>query len=157
MNSEGCTTRRITRQIGFTLIELLLALAVLAVVAGIVVPSFLGSYLKHRAMDQAVASVMESMLTAKQRAIQSATPYAYEFTRGTNRQYIYPLRDPQTKQAIALPEGFHLDSEDLANTNRMIFREDGSTEGITVSISNASQKQAIEVKRRLGIPRRVYR
>lgn len=155
MNSE----RPKHRQRAFTLIELLLALAVLAVVATIVLPSFLSSYFQHRAMDQAVASVMESMATAKQLAVQSASPYVYEFNRGTNVQFVYPLNDTRIRKTIPLPLGIRLesDSRDLANSNRMIFRADGSTEGLIVAVVGATQTQSIEVQRRLGIPQRLYK
>ena len=102
-----CAERRRMDQPGFTLIELVLALAVLTVVATIVLPSFFRSYFQNRALDQAVASVMESMLTAKQLAIQSSSPYVYEYTRGSNVQQIYPLTKPVSKQTVTLPYAWY--------------------------------------------------
>ncbi|MDX1926688.1 MAG: prepilin-type N-terminal cleavage/methylation domain-containing protein [Pirellulaceae bacterium] len=149
--------RQSINQAGFTLIELLLALAVIAVVATIVLPSFFRSYFDHRTLDQAVSSVMETMLTAKQLAIQSSSPYVYEFTRGSNVQRIYPLTRSAKKQTVTLPAGIRLepDLQDLTTSNRMIFREDGSTEGIALLVIRGTQSQPIQVQRRLGIPQRI--
>ena len=152
-----CAERRRMDQRGFTLIELVLALAVLTVVATIVLPSFFRSYFQNRALDQAVASVMESMLTAKQLAVQSSSPYVYEYTRGSNVQQIYPLMKPASKQLVTLPDGIRLESDarDVTRSNRMIFREDGSTEGMSVVVVSETRTQPIQVQRRLGIPQRV--
>ena len=154
------------RRRAYTLIELLLALALMAVIATIVVPSFFRSYLEHRAMDQSVSQVMESMLTARQLAIRTATPYVYEFTPGTNRQRVFPLievRKNSEAKVDSLPSSMRLEnaratSERKSSTsNRAIFREDGSTEGIEVVIVGPTESQAIEIHRRLGIPQRVVR
>lgn len=143
--------------LGFTLFELLLALAVLTVAATIVLPSFFHGYFQHRAMDEAVTSVMESMLTAKQLAVQSASPCVYEFVPGTNVQQIYSLNNPADKKAMPLQTGIRLeiDSPDLAGGSRLVFREDGSTEGLVVLIVHGTQTQSVQVNRRVGIPQRV--
>ncbi len=143
----------------YTLIELLLALAVLAVFAAVVLPSFFRSYFEHRVMDKSVSQVMESILAARQLAVQTATPVVYEFTPGSNVQKIYPVSamDESNRQVIKLPENVHLeiDGKSALSTNRAIFREDGSTEGITLMVVGPTQSQAIQVHRRLGIPQRV--
>lgn len=144
----------------YTLIELLLALAVMSVIATIVVPSFFRSYFEHRTMDQSVSQVMETMLTARQLAVQTATPFVYEFTPGTNQQRIFPLMPTQAKvgnQVVMLPSDIRLEqlSSGPVNSNRTIFREDGTTEGIDVLVVSATQSQAVQVHRRLGIPQRV--
>ena len=156
MPRAGCYNDRS----GYTLIELLLALAVLSVVATIVLPSFFRSYFQHRSMDQAVSQVMEAMLTTKQLAVRSATPHAYEFVGGSNKQFIYSLGtspSASNKQVIILPEDIQLEvaPQSTSRNSRMIFREDGSTEGIELVVVGPSQTETIQVHRRIGIPQRV--
>jgi hypothetical protein len=108
-------------------------------------------------MDQAVNSTMESMLTAKQLAVRSSSPYVYEFTDGSNVQHVYPLNGSKPGQLITLPDGIWLKSDSLntSGSNRMIFREDGSTEGLMLLVASETQAQRIQVTRRLGIPQRL--
>ena len=143
----------------FTLVELLLALAILAVLSAVVLPSFFRSYLEHRALDKSVSLVMESLLTARQLAVQTATPVVYEFTPGSNLQKVYPIdaKDKSSNRVTALPTNVHFEmaERNALNSNRAVFREDGSTEGIVLLVVGPTQSQAIQVHRRLGIPQRI--
>ncbi len=142
---------------GYTLLELLLALGVFAVLAAVVVPAFLGNFLHHRELDQAVASTMESILLAKRLAIQSSTPYVYEFSAGTNLDWVYPFDGPRPQPLHRIPSSIRLeaDTSNSSDSCRVLFREDGTTDGFTMKVVGLHQSQRLQVTRKLAIPQRI--
>ncbi len=66
-------TRRATRQRGFTLVELLIVIIVMALLAAIAIPTYLGQ--RQRAQDSAAYTMVRNALTALQAAYVDTADY----------------------------------------------------------------------------------
>jgi type IV fimbrial biogenesis protein FimT len=64
---------------GFTLIELLIVSAILAVLAGMTIPTFFAQLPQHR-VNRAARQVIADLMTARRRAMSQQTPVHVVFT-----------------------------------------------------------------------------
>ena len=64
---------------GFTLIELLIAIAILAVLAGMTIPTFFAK-LPHHRVNRAARQVIADLMTARRQAMSHHTPVRVVFT-----------------------------------------------------------------------------
>lgn len=143
------------RHSAFTLIELILTLAVLASVSILVLPALFGrSHHEQRLIESSdhLASVFR---TARQRAIDSATPMCVSVLDGGPNFRCYVVRDPSISHTAALARGISLHALRKDGEGRpvadVIFREDGSATACVFEVRGQKASKYVIVERLTGL------
>ncbi|QDT37945.1 prepilin-type N-terminal cleavage/methylation domain-containing protein [Stratiformator vulcanicus] len=136
MSSAGRTSPhsrgKQTQRRAFTLFELLLVLAVLAVIAGMVVPTLSGA-MSTRPLRGAADQIRQVLTTARRDAIDAGVPMRFEFETGTNIFRVALLFDVSAgaveSTAIETPPGVTFIGEDRLDGD-IVFAE---SEGLSLT------------------------
>ncbi len=142
------------RNSAFTLIELILTLAVMASVSILVLPALFGRSHQEQRLTTSSEQFAEVLRTARQRAIDNATPMCVSIVDGSANFRCYVLRDPSTTHVASLPPGVTIhalrkDSQGRALTE-VIFHEDGSAKANEFEVRGPQASKKIVVERLTG-------
>lgn len=142
------------RNSAFTLIELILTLAVLASVSILVLPALFGRSHQEQRLIESSHELADTLRTARQRAIDNATPMCVNIVDGSANYRCTMLRDASISYVGALPAGISLhalrkDGEGRLITD-IIFREDGTATASEIEVRGPQASKRIVVERLTG-------
>lgn len=142
------------RNSAFTLIELILALAVMASVSILVLPAMFGRSHQEQRLTTSSDQFAEVLRTARQRAIDNATPMCVCIVDGSANYRCYAVRDPSTSYVASLPPGVTLHTLRKDGQGRgvteVVFREDGSATANEFEVRGPQASAKIVVERLTG-------
>ncbi len=142
------------RNSAFTLIELILALAVMASVSILVLPALFGRSHHEQRLLESTDQMVQVLRTARQHAIDNATPVCVCIVNGSPNYRCYTMRDASVSHVAALPAGVRLfaltkNREGRATTD-IVFREDGSAVNCEFEVRGPQASKRIVVERLTG-------
>jgi type IV fimbrial biogenesis protein FimT len=93
---------------GFTLMELMVTMAIIALIAAIAVPNFIGWLPRHR-LSTSTRDVYNAVQTAKLRAVRENAPTVMTFNAGNGSYAVFLDNGDGTADADAdgIPDGFN--------------------------------------------------
>lgn len=138
----------------FTLIELILTLAVLASVSILVLPALFGRSPQEQRLTESSHQFAEVLRTARNRAIEKATPVCVSIVNGSANYRCWEIRDSSVSHVAALPNGITLhalrkDGEGRESTE-VVFREDGSAVANEFEVRGPRGSKCISIQRLTG-------
>lgn len=142
------------RNSAFTLIELILTLAVMASVSILVLPALFGRSHQEQRLIESSDQLANTLRTARQRAIDNATPVCVNIVDHSANYRCYMMRDPSISHVGALPAGVSLHALRKNGEGRLVtdvvFREDGSATANEIEVRGPHASKRIVVERLTG-------
>jgi prepilin-type N-terminal cleavage/methylation domain-containing protein len=142
------------RKLGFTLIELIVTLAVMASVSILILPALFGRSHQEQRLIESTDQLADVLRTARQRAMDTASPVCVNIVHGSANYRCYVVRDQSISHVAALPMGVTVhalrkDGDGHLVTDT-IFREDGTATANEIEVRGPKGSKKVIVERLTG-------
>ena len=124
---------------GFTIVELVIVIAVIAILAGVLIPTFAGvvSKANKSAREQEVAAALKAMLVEEDAEFDSAYTYTFYITKDDKvYSYVYDATKGNVGAENDAPTAIELDADDF------FYNKSGSFSAVGSVVTDADDNKA---------------